>query len=236
MNSTRLFLAEDEPFVRKDLAEVLIGLGYEVVASAATVNESLAKLEKLETDLCLLDISLEGKLDGIDLAHRINSLYSLPFIYLTAFYDSNTLERARLTMPAGYIVKPWNEDNLKANIELALNKPKNQVERNQMLPDVFYIHSKQQYLPLPIDTIQYVQSDDNYSRIVTTEAEHVISQTLKRVAERLNNAGFQRIHRSYLVNIHHIESISGNTLYLKGCEVPIGRNYKQELLNRLNIL
>ncbi|HOW43268.1 MAG TPA: ATP-binding protein [Candidatus Omnitrophota bacterium] len=124
MAGTRLMIVEDEGIVRKDLAERLRGIGYDVVAAVATAAESLAKAEALKPDLVLMDIMLDGAMDGIDAAEQIFGRFNIPVMYLTAYADAETLQRAKLTGPYGYILKPFEEREIVSGIETALYKHK----------------------------------------------------------------------------------------------------------------
>lgn len=100
----------------------LKNLGYTVPATASSGEEAIRKVELTNPDLVLMDIMLKGEMDGIEAAQIIKSRFSIPIIYLTAYTDIETLERAKLTEPAGYIAKPFKEEDLCNNIEIALHK------------------------------------------------------------------------------------------------------------------
>lgn len=122
MAQARLMVVEDEGIVRKDLAERLQALGYSVVASVAGAQEAVAKAAEVGPDLVLMDIMLEGGMDGIQAAEQINRQMNIPVMYLTAFADNETLQRAKRTGPYGYILKPFEERELLTGIETALYK------------------------------------------------------------------------------------------------------------------
>jgi DNA-binding LytR/AlgR family response regulator len=238
MSNVSLVIVEDEPLILDDLKETLNEMGYKVMGSARSTKKCLATLEDVSPDLLLLDIDLSGSQDGIDLAHQINTRYQIPFIFLTAFYDKTTLSRAKATNPAGYIVKPWNENTLKANIEVALYKKGVAKKEHDIFsdPESFFVKQRNEYISLKPEEILYAQSYDNYTYIFTEEDKYLISHTLKSVEEKLSPAGFARVHKSYLINLSKIESISQGMLYLGEKEIPVGRTFKKELLERLNIL
>jgi CheY-like chemotaxis protein len=97
-------------------------LGYTVPGTASTGEEAIRKAELTNADLVLMDIMLKGDMDGIEAAREIKSRLKIPVLYLTAYTDDETLERAKLTEPAGYISKPFKEEDLHSNIEMALHK------------------------------------------------------------------------------------------------------------------
>ncbi len=236
MNKTRIFVVEDEPLILFDLRETLEDIGYEISGIASTAIDALSKIPNSKSDLVLLDISIDGAQDGVDVAHQLNATVQLPFIFLTAFYDETTLERARATKPSGYIVKPWDENNLKANIEIALAKHTPKSAPEYIKQDSFFIKHKGDMIAVKPEDIVYAESYDNYTYVYTETEKYLLSQTLKKVEEKLTSSGFLRIHKSYLINLIRIDSISEGQLLLSGKEIPIGRSYKKELLERISIL
>lgn len=236
MIKRRIFVVEDEPLILNDLCYTLEDLGYEISGMAASALEALAEIPQSRTDLVLLDISIDGAQDGIDIAHQLNATVKLPFIFLTAFYDEPTLERARATKPAGYIVKPWDENNLKANIEIALTKQLPQVDISQNNLDSFFIKHKNAMIAIKPKDIIYAESYDNYTFLYTESDRYLLSHTLKKVENSLKNSGFLRVHKSYLVNLVWIDSIADGLLFLAGKEIPLGRAFKKELLDQIRFI
>jgi PAS domain S-box-containing protein len=118
----KILVVEDEHIVAMDLMSRLRNLGYEVPDSASSGEEAIEKAGKWRPDLVLMDIFLNGEMDGIQAAGQIRSRYNIPIIYLTAYADSNTLQRAKVTEPFGYVLKPFEERELLTTIEMALYK------------------------------------------------------------------------------------------------------------------
>jgi len=120
--TAKIFIVEDEALIAAEIKSTLELLGHKVVGHAMNGDKALDELAKQEAELILLDINIKGTRNGIDLAHIIRDRYKVPFVFLTSFSDRLTLEKVKDTMPYGYIVKPFNEHDLKVNIELALHK------------------------------------------------------------------------------------------------------------------
>ncbi|HUL62357.1 MAG TPA: DUF835 domain-containing protein [Methanocella sp.] len=118
----RILVVEDEHIVAMDLMGRLKNLGYEVPGSASSGEEAIEKAGRLRPDLVLMDIYLNGEMDGVQAAGQIRARYDIPIIYLTAYADSNTLQRAKVTEPFGYVLKPFEERELLTTIEMALYK------------------------------------------------------------------------------------------------------------------
>jgi len=115
-------VVEDEWVVADQLCRELKDLGYTVCSTASTGYEALSKVEADRPDLILMDIVLKGRMDGIEAAERITSQFNIPVLYLTAHTNQEYIERAKQTNPFGYLVKPYNQKELYATIEMALHK------------------------------------------------------------------------------------------------------------------
>ena len=122
MPNIRILVVEDESLVAKDIQNMLRSLGYEVIDVVSTGEEAIQLAEATAPDLVLLDIVLKGEVDGILAAERIWERFSIPVIYLTAYADETTLQRAKVTEPFGYILKPFDERELQTTIEMAFYK------------------------------------------------------------------------------------------------------------------
>ncbi|MBL0341932.1 MAG: response regulator [Bacteroidetes bacterium] len=122
MSKIKILVVEDESIVAKDIQNTLIRLGYDVPATASNAVSAFQKLEDIRPDLVFLDIKLKGDIDGIQIAEKIKNSYDIPVIFLTSFVDKATLDRAKVTEPYGYIVKPFNESDLQTTVEMALYK------------------------------------------------------------------------------------------------------------------
>jgi DNA-binding NarL/FixJ family response regulator len=130
MRKVKVLIVEDEIVIVRGLEDALKNLGFAVCGFATSGEDAVRQLERKKPDLVLVDIYLDGTMDGIELAQIITSRYRLPIIYLTANSNKEILERAKHTHPLGYIVKPFRESQLKVTIELALERCK--VERERM--------------------------------------------------------------------------------------------------------
>lgn len=124
VDRARILVVEDESVVAKDLSLRLRDLGYDVTGMAHTGDEALKEVEETKPDLILMDIMLKGDIDGIETAALVKERFDIPVIYLTAYSDDETIERAKITGPFGYILKPFEERELRSNIEIALYKHK----------------------------------------------------------------------------------------------------------------
>lgn len=122
MVSAKILIVEDEGIVAKNIQNRLKRLGYVVPTIVASGEEAIRKTEETRPDLVLMDIVLKGDMDGIEAAKQIYSRFDIPIVYLTAYSDNNTLERAKLAEPFGYILKPFEIREVHSAIEMALYK------------------------------------------------------------------------------------------------------------------
>jgi CheY-like chemotaxis protein len=130
---TRILVVEDEAVISADIQDRLHALGYAVVGSADTGPEAIEKAAQLKPDLVLMDIMLKGAMLGTEAAVQIRSQLHLPVIYLTANSNEDTFLRARASEPFGFILKPFDEGALRANIEIALYKHRMEREREELI-------------------------------------------------------------------------------------------------------
>ncbi len=136
MANSKIMIVEDEWITADDLRMSLQSLGYTVTSMSSSGEEAIQNAEKDRPDLVLMDIVLKGEMDGIEAASQIRSCYNIPIIYLTAFADEKILERARITEPFGYIVKPFVNEDLKIAIEIALYKHRVEKERKRLIEEL----------------------------------------------------------------------------------------------------
>jgi PAS domain S-box-containing protein len=141
MTDFRIFIVEDEAIVADDIKETVISLGYGVAGTAKSGESAIRNIAVTKPDLVLMDIHLSGKMDGVETAGEIHKIADIPVIYLTAYADKALLDRAKLTEPYGYLVKPYDERELQSVIEMTRykygmdKKLKESEERLQKLND-----------------------------------------------------------------------------------------------------
>lgn len=240
MNKFKIIVVEDEALIADNIAEILEECGYEIAAVCGKVETALDEIAKHNPDLVLLDINLKGNLDGIDLAHEINKKFHIPFIFLTSNSDVKTIDKAKLTSPSGFIIKPFSKADLQSNIEIAIYKvqqKQTEVEpNNDKQSTFFFVKEKQSFIKVEYSHILYAEACDNYTIIYTKNGKHIISQTLKVIEDKLVDFGFFRVHRTYLVNLNSIDRIDVKSLIINKIEVPISEANKAELLKKVSTL
>jgi len=140
MAKHKILIVEDEGIFASDLQNMLNNLGFKNSFVAHSGEKALYKVEKIQPDLVLVDIVLKGEINGIDVAHEIKNRFNIPVIYITAYSDENTLQKAKITEPYGYLLKPFGEKELNIAIEIALYKfkmEKKLIESETKLKTIF---------------------------------------------------------------------------------------------------
>ncbi len=120
MTDAKILVVEDEWIIANAIQISLQRMGYTVIGIVSSGENAIAKIEKSRPQLVLMDIVLQGDIDGIELADKVKNGFNIPVVYLTAYLDDEILERAKITEPFGYIIKPFKDRELYATIELAL--------------------------------------------------------------------------------------------------------------------
>lgn len=247
-DQVRILIVEDEFITMDALRDALTGMGYGISGDAMKADEALSVLDQGETDLAILDIHIKGSRSGIWLAEQIKERYHIPFIFLTAFGDKQTIADAARTQPGSYLVKPFVEQDLHAAIELAINSYTN--ERNLPVPapatanapkqllmsDSIFVKDDLVFRRVAVTDIQSIQSFRNYLEISVGQGrKHVVRSTLKDFLAQLPKEEFIQTHRSYAVNLRRVNRIGGNFVGVDDIEIPMSREVKSEVLRRLNM-
>ena len=190
MCKKKILIVEDESIIAEDISDSLISLGYRITGMVYSGEEAIEAAAKCRPDLVLMDVNLQGEIDGITAAAEIRSRFQIPVVYLTAYADENTLRRVNATKPFGYIVKPFEEKNLHTTIQLALHRHEydsltNLPNRSLLREQLNQVLDKQKELPAMIPVITL--SLDRINRINSTLGHDIGDSVLCKVAQRLSN-------------------------------------------------
>lgn len=250
MPNLKLLIVEDEVLLAMDLAARLERLEHEVVAIAHSADEARPLLTETEFDLILLDIQLGDGADGITLAHEINRSVSKPIVFLTSSVDPVTVARARDCHPAAYMLKPFNERELAIALELAVSNfaegkiaaTSSQKTTSALPPDTseikdsLFLRKKDRYERVNFEDILWAEAQSNYTSVVTEQDSYMMASTLQEIETQLEAPYFLRTHRSFLVNINKVNSISGNSLYIGQQAIPVSKSRKEMVFHHFRKL
>jgi DNA-binding LytR/AlgR family response regulator len=258
MAKVKLLIAEDDVVIAQNLSLSLEALGYEVCQAVSSGEELLLALYRHQPDLVILDITLEGKLDGIETGAMLAKSGAIPFIYMTALSDRETIDRAKLTNPYAYLVKPFDVRTLQSSIEIAIhNAGRRQTQQPYSIPemavpappeealaeensfllnDALFVKVRNRLEKVVLQDVVWLEAQDIYCNIKTPNHIYLVSQSLKSLEQRLPARQFMRVHRSYMVRLSAIEAIEENNILIGSKQIPIGNTHKEALLRRLQIL
>lgn len=243
MKKLRVLIVEDEPIIAADLADRLTDMGYEVAQQFSSGEEALTYVDQNELDLVLMDIKLEGKLDGIETAQKLQEKHPYPIIYLSSNTDEPTFARAKSTLPAAFLTKPFRGKDLQHAIELAVSRATPAMPRQEasaenpnayLFKDRLFIKVKDRMVRIFLRDILWLEADDYYCKLITLEKEFLITQPLKQMGESFSGIPeFMRVHRSYIVNLSQIEEIGDLYVLIQKKQIPLNKSSKDEITARL---
>lgn len=237
---TQILIVEDEAIIAQDIALTLKNAGYSVAGIAHNAEKAIEILNNTPPALALLDIQINGNINGLMLASIIKDQYKLPFIFLTSFTDEDTLEKVKELKAAGYIIKPFDARELTVNVELAIERYKSEESEKTDLPktgdDYFFVKRESELIKVKSDEILFAQAFDNYCYLNTKNQKYLIPHTLKSVEEKLLAHNFLRAHRSYLINLACVQVIGEDYVEIEAQRIPISRQAKPELMQRVSLL
>lgn len=238
MEAIKVGIVEDEMVIALTIESFLEELGYQVCGPTNTYTEALKMIETEKPDLLLLDINLSGSKDGIDVAEKIETDYNLPFIFLTAFSDKHTVERAKGVNPGAYILKPFTKDELFTTIEIAFNsfnKRKQFASKpNDIAKDFAVFKDGQTFHKVFYKDIVYLESKGNYTLLnCITQRQVLVRSPFTELLESLPARIFCRVHRSFAVNVDQVISIDALDVVMLQGKVPLSKGYRDSFLSRI---
>lgn len=209
----KILIVEDEILVATDIEESLESLGYTVHGIADTGLKAIKSVENELPDLVLMDINLKGEMTGIEAAKTIIQKHDVPIIYLTANADIDTVNKAKVALPYGYIIKPFTDKDLQTNIEIAIFKFSNDVKlkmeseqfntffdlkdhaKNQII-----VHAAQGLEKINIDDVYFIEKDDEKSIIHLADDEVVTNKTFDELVEMFPKKYFVQVSKYFVIN------------------------------------
>lgn len=244
----KILVVEDEMIVGAKISMQLTGLGYDVTAILPRGEEAILHIKENRPDIILLDIHLKGRLDGIDTALQIQQTDNIPVIFLTANSDEASFTRARSARPYAFIAKPYHLLDLKRAIELTISRmaekdtgpvtdqEHSENERPFILSDRIFVRHRDKMVKIMVADILYMEAERNYCRILTPDKEYLLAITLKTIEEKLSDRQFLRTHRSYIVNLAHIDEVAQGHVIIAQKAIPVSMGFKEQLLQRIQTL
>lgn len=231
--STMNVIVVDDDSVSRELIKICVDRTdfLNLVGSYSGIREAMAALNiEKNIDLILLDVEMP-EISGIDLLNTFKEIPQVIIIsskkdYAAEAYDHNV---------ADYIVKPINYERfLKAVKKVQSANSSFQIDHKEA--DFVFVRHKGRLQKVSISDIDYVEANADYVNIITPETKYVVHSSMKNIQTKFPSKKFARVHRAYIVNLEKVKTIEENTLYLGVHALPIGRLYKENLLQQLNLV
>ncbi len=256
----RVYVVEDKAITRRAIISSLQKLGLEVVGENDEANLALQEMSVLKPDIAILDINLIGIHNGIWLGHRINEQIKIPFIYLTAYEDKATLSEVMQTKPHGFLIKPFNESSIYTSILIALEnftrettvpqpdynkkfeESENKVQSSDhdgpedsgyVIKDSLFVKERHLLVRLQIRDILWIKSEGKYLEIKLDNKTHVVRGKLSDFLARFSESDFLQVHQRYVVNATKVTAYGGGFVKINTEEIPVSKNHRDNLANRL---
>lgn len=227
----RCYIVDDQSLVL-DLLQAYVDKTEGLVLAGRETDPNRAATRLLdgsiEADVVFLDIDMPG-LSGMELANMVSHIVRIVFTTAHRQYAPEAFE----VNAVDYMMKPLSYERFLKGVDKireALGKRENE------LPDYIFVpgDGKSAWIKITLEDIMYIKSDSNYLHIVTEQKEWMSYMTMDSISQELPKKYFYRIHKSYIVNIRKVAKVDPQTVYLiSGTELPIGRSYKNELLDRI---
>ncbi len=247
----KILIVEDNVIIADDMQSMLEEIGYEIVDNVIVYEQAVEVLKSQQVDLVLIDIILASDKTGIDLGKHIRENYDIPFIFVTSNSDRATVENAKTVKPNGYLVKPFEQQDLYTSIEIALSnfiygkQPGTKANdtddvnedvpmSNSILKDSIFVKKQHLYYRIQFGDIQFIKADNVYLEVNTVDKKFLVRSPLKDYLEKLPQNKFYRAHKSYIVNVDHIDAINSKDIMINNTLIPISKDFKEFIISAMN--
>lgn len=247
----KILIVEDNVIIADDMQSMLEEIGYEIVDNVIVYEQAEEVLKTKDVDLVLIDIILASDKTGIDLGKHIREHYNIPFIFVTSNSDRATVENAKSVKPNGYLVKPFEQQDLYTSIEIALSnftygdKPGHKKQgvgdedddklmSNSVLKDSIFVKKQHLYYRIQFEDIHFIKADNVYLEVNTKDKKFLVRSPLKDYLEKLPKNKFYRAHKSYIVNVDHIDAINSKDILINNTLIPISKDFKEFIISAMN--
>lgn len=247
MDKINILLIEDTKSEEEALTSVLLENDYNIVGVATNYTEALTLFYQHKVDLVIIDVFLNGQPEGITFAETITITPNVakPFVFLTSSKDRQIFERAKLTKPFSFLLKPFNELEILYAIEMAIEKFYDQTnvflseEQDTVIGNShLFIKKKNALKKVALQDIIYIEVEERYCNIITSNENYLVALSLTKITEFLDTNTFAKTHRNYIVNTNKISEIilNENLIILEGnYMITLSEKYK-DFIHKYKIL
>lgn len=223
----KCIVTDDEPLARKGLKSYIDKIEFlTLVGKCEDAIQLNTLLKKQSTDLIFLDIEMP-EMTGIEL---LNSLENSPKVVIVSAYEQYALQGYEFNV-VDYLLKPVSFDRFMKSVNKVHLLFQNEMKMDK--PEHIFVKSRKQLKRIELKDLLFLESLENYVILHTVTSREIVYSTLKQMYEELPNDIFLQTHRSYIVNINHINSVDGNQIIINSHRIPIARNLKDKVLNHL---
>lgn len=231
-HTLQCLVVDDEPIARQGIMDLIQKTDFlHITESCASAMEAIRFVETNKIDVIFLDINMPS-MNGLEM---LDKMESPPIVIITTAYSEYAIEGYRLQV-ADYLLKPieYNRFRQAALKALQIYRQRNIVEQQDNVEDRYiYVRQEGGFLRILQQDILYIRSMENYVNIKLTDRQLIVHTTMQSIEKLLDTNRFFRIHRSFLVNVRRIESISGGRVIIDGHSLPLSRRRKEELLKSI---
>ena len=246
VDNLKILLVEDDLSSALEVEMLLGEMGHELLGKIDNGCEALNFILLEQPDIVIMDIGLRGSMSGIEVAKQVSHL-QIPIIFTTAFKEKSTYEASKEAYTFGYLVKPFDKLTLQSALEQAAKAvcKQSDLDEEELVPESvgqvsgsLLVKRGNVFYKVRLDEINYVQSEGNYCTLYTDNRKFVLKTSLKKMLESLTMEHFSPVHKSFIVQLDKLESIDvkSNKLTVGKATLPVGRNYKNKLIERFKML
>jgi len=221
----KCIITDDEPIARKGLREYIEKIDYlSLIGECEDALQLNALLKTEQPDLIFLDIEMPY-LSGLDL---LSNIQNPPKVIITSDYEKYALKGYELDV-VDYLLKPISFERFMKSADRIYRLLEKESAKNTS--EYIFVKSDKQLKKILLKDILFIENMENYVNVFTTSSKEVVYSTLKLFSESLPKEQFLQVHRSYVVNMKHIQSIEGNVLHIADYEIPVARNLRDQVFN-----
>jgi len=245
----KVLIVEDNIILADEIKFSLIEMGYQVIDIVDNGQDAIDLVKDKDIDIILMDIKLKGGIDGIETAKKIKSLKHVLIIFLTDLNKKRVWEKAKVTNPSAYLIKPFNKLEIDAAFQIAIKNtskkeanidPKQDIGDLELTPfeanDRIYLREGTRFIRILKGDILYIKGAGSYSDIYTADKKHTLTYNLTQIKKKISFEELERVHKSYIININKITGFEGNRIFIDKVEIPIGGLYKEAFLKKIKFI
>lgn len=235
LDNTRILIVEDSYSFAIELEIQLQSWGHKVVGICDNSAEALFSIQQKNPDLILMDINIIGDYNGLEIGQQIKG-FDIPIIYMTGLRDKTIFEEAKNTTGISFLIKPFDMLTLKGAIDFYFKKQSNRHDqkRKNETNDIFIRKNKELIRITPSD-VDWISSSGNYCIVSVNNKKYILTKSMKKTISLFPAYKFIQIHKSYYVRLTAVDGVllSENKVRIKGQLLPLGRNYRKKLIERI---